>query len=301
MTKSLDSDWVKRAFALPDGYVFPDHAPSILRRAPLFKVVQAIPLSPLAASLLELELDEPGWHKLAASERMAGVASRWKAIVDGSNFVCSIKINNLLGNFPELTKTFKTFDDFKGSIYFRMLTSELSLKQVFDEHERVDRDSLDLLFEGLSNATSSPELRDELAKLARARAEGKLTLTQVFRILIVMMTLLKSLDAGLGISCRYIPPARTGLGIYTDICRIQKGEQDALRDGLWMVKGQGVNLRAGSSSNTTSLGILKDRQPFKLLQDPGSGWLKVRVSLDGVPTQGWVNRKFAAFVKPIPG
>jgi hypothetical protein len=262
--------------------------------------MQAIPLSPLAASLLELEVDEPGWHKLAASERMAGVASRWKTIVDGSNLVSNLKINTLLGNFPELTKTFKTFSDFKASGHFRMLTSELSLKQIFDEHERVDRDSLDLLFEGLSNATSSPELRDELARLARARAEGTLSLTQAFFILMFMMTLLKNLDYWLGFSCRYLPPAQIGLGIYTDLCRIQKGERDATRDGLWMVKGQGVNLRAGSSSNTASLGILTDRQPLKLLQDSGSGWLMVRVSLDGVPAEGWVNRKFAAVVKPIP-
>jgi hypothetical protein len=52
-----------------------------------------------------------------------------------------------------------------------MLTSELSLRKIFDEHERIDRGSLDSLFEGLQNATPSNELKQELARLVRDREE----------------------------------------------------------------------------------------------------------------------------------
>lgn len=60
---------------------------------------------------------------------------------------------------------------YRSTLHFRMLTSELSLRKIFDEHERIDRGSLDSLFEGLQNATPSNELKQELARLVRDREE----------------------------------------------------------------------------------------------------------------------------------
>jgi uncharacterized protein YgiM (DUF1202 family) len=73
----------------------------------------------------------------------------------------------------------------------------------------------------------------------------------------------------------------------------------AVGEGIWMIKGGAVNLRDGPSAKSKSLGKLNNRQPFKLLQDPEGGWVKVSVSFDGVPAEGWVGKKFVTFVKPF--
>lgn len=311
MGDKSESNWIRKSF-LMDSIAPSQASEKIKLKVPLRKVLEAVPLSILGASLLELELNQEEWHKLASSDELRAVAEKWSSMIEGSNLLVTLP-----RAFDNLTGSFKTFRAFKESPQFRMLTSDISVVEVADVHNYSDTIDVEILFSGRVSSTASGPLKKKILKLVRDREHLGLSNLQVaLRIFGLLLTLAGSnassllvkgfyiaekavaLDGLVGAVCRVLPPEPKGWSVYTSLCRAQKG-QDIAQDGVWLVKSANVNLRAEPASSSESLGKVQPLQTFTPLDDPeNNGWIKVSLELDGVRMQGWIYKKFVAFKKP---
>ncbi|SUD46829.1 Uncharacterised protein [Pseudomonas fluorescens] len=302
MSEDVDVSWIRKSFQLD--FVGP------LRRGidvpklkvPLSKVLKAVPMSPLGTTLMSMKLNRKEWVVLASSEQLAEVSKKWRFLVDSIGTMGNLA--KTLGMYPDLAESFKSFEDFKASIHFKMLTSNLSTQEIFDVHEASDRFDIRLLFGDVDNSPVSPKLKSELRRLVKQRNQYGLSREDVAFLLWIWFWLgatslfntALSLDQGIGMVCRWIPPQINGAGVYTELCRMQKGVETN-DGGIWIVDRDNVHLRSGPSKETSSIKKLRFKDSFTLLESSENGWVKVAIEIDGDRITGWIYKPFTSLIK----
>lgn len=303
MSNRLDADWLRKSFKIGEGSVVFPESDNPWRKVPLYKVLKAVPLSSLGTTLQSLTLNQKQWKKLAASDSLKDVARKWRELVEPCNILVDLGDKSLKP--LELAKAFETFEDFKNSVHFGMLTSEISTVEIFDIHNYTGKADLKTLFSNIDNAPISKGLKRKLLKLAADHEERGYNAYQIFLIVFFYLQLAVAygynaaqvLDTLTGMVCRIYPAPVAGWSVYTTACRIQKG-LDSISEGVWAIKGDNVNLRNAPSAKALSLMKLGAGQTFLLLDDAGNGWYKIAIDVQGVRHDGWIYKRFAMLLKP---
>lgn len=302
----LDNNWMRRAFGLDfvgPRLPLPDYP--VDKKVSLRKVMESVPLSPLGATLQSLTLTRGQWIDLVSGPLLADTVAKWHKLSEGIESI--VYYPEAFAAWRDLTNIYKTFDEFKKSIHFRFLTSDLSDKEFFEEYYASDRDRVDLLFSGLEDSSINRKLKKAVLGFLHGDIGRQYSACYVLIIIGVLLSVIgkvTDIDAFIGIVCKTLPQATVGSAGYSVMCNWQKGIKDegglAAIPGVWFIKRDNVHLRSGPGKNFESIVKLREQDTFLLQQDPGKGWMKIQTEVHGVRYEGWVSRRFVAFLKSPP-
>lgn len=302
--KDLDTGWARRAFGLDFvGPRLPLPEYPVDKKIPLRKVFEAIPLSPLGATLQSMSLTRGQWIDLASSELLAGVVAKWNKLCEGAESVV-FHYKSLLA-FRDITFVYKTFDDFKSCSNFRFLTSGLSFADVLQEHYGSNRNQISALFSNLESSAASRKLKKAVLDLLRGDLGGKYSVEYLLLVIIIVLGFMgkvTDVDGFIAVVCKTLPPENVSSDYYSKICAWQKGssksdENQLASSGAWFVKRDNVHLRNGPGVNFDSVVRLREYGTFQLVEDPGTGWLKIKTEVQGLRYEGWMAKRFAVHIK----